>query len=126
MRPILIFVYNRNAQNYNPDKQLKINDVKKIYILFFLLTLALTINANPIPIPTIEISELCFDESGKWKLELEYFYINPDGYTFDSIFIFSSMDTAKVADFLLTGQIGQFVLTADSLTADFRINRLGD
>lgn len=100
--------------------------MKKIYILFFILRLALTINANPIPIPTIEISELCFDESGKWKLELEYFYINPDGYTFDSIFIFSSMDTAKVPDYLLTGQIGQFVLTADSLTADFRINRLGD
>jgi hypothetical protein len=100
--------------------------MKKIYILFFILTLALTINANPIPVPTIEISELYFDESDNWKLELGYSYINPEGYTFDSIFILSSADTAKIADYFLTGEIGQFVITTDSLTTDFRINRLGD
>jgi hypothetical protein len=100
--------------------------MKKIYILFFLLMLALTINANPIPVPTIEISELYFDESDNWKLELGYSYINPEGYTFDSIFILSSADTAKIADYFLTGEIGQFVITTDSLTTDFRINRLGD
>lgn len=100
--------------------------MKKIYILFFLLTVGLIIKANPIAIPTIEISELYFDESDNWKLELGYFYINPEGYTFDSIFIYSLMDTAKVPDYYLTGEIGQFVLTVDSLTSNFRINRLGD
>jgi len=100
--------------------------MKKIYILFFLLTIGLAINANPIAVPTIEITELYFDESDNWNLELGYFYIEPEGYTFDSIFIYSSMDTVKVADYYLTGEIGQFVITADSLSSNFRINRLGD
>ena len=30
-------------------------------------------NANPIPVPTIEISELYFDASGEWTLELGYY-----------------------------------------------------
>ena len=100
--------------------------MKKIWILFLLFTIGLSINANPIALPTIEISELYFDESDNWKLELGYFYINPEGYTFDSLFISSSEDTAKLADYLLIGEMGQLVLTPDSLTTNFRINRLGD
>jgi hypothetical protein len=100
--------------------------MKKIYTVVITLIVGLSIYANPIPVPTIEMSELFFDETDNWKIELGYNYIDPDGYTFDSIFLYSSKDTVKVPDYTLTGEMGQFVLTIDSLNSNFRINRLGD
>ena len=109
-----------------PNKQLKPNNMKKIYILFFLLTAGLTINANPIALPTIEISELYFDESGNWKLELGYYEVNQNGFTIDSIFLYSSTDTIKLPTYEFLGSTGVMVITADSLDSDFQINRLAD
>ncbi|MEA4841126.1 MAG: T9SS type A sorting domain-containing protein [Bacteroidales bacterium] len=100
--------------------------MKKFYILISSLIVGLSIYANPIALPTIGISELYFDDSDNWKVELEYYAINPEGFTFDSIFFYSSIDTAKIPDYILTSETGQVVLTIDSLNSNFSINRLGD
>ncbi len=100
--------------------------MKKIYILFFLLTVGLIIKANPIALPTIEISELYFDESGNWKLELGYYEVNQSGFTIDSIFLYSSTDTIKLPIYEFLGSTGVMVITADSLDSEFQINRFAD
>lgn len=100
--------------------------MKKIYILFFLLTVGLIIKANPIALPTIEISELYFDEAGNWKLELGYYEVNQNGFTIDSIFLFSSTDTIKLPTYEFLGSTGVMVITADSLDSEFQINRIAD
>jgi hypothetical protein len=100
--------------------------MKKIYVLLLLLTVGLTINANPIALPTIEISELYFDESGSWKLELGYYEVNQNGFTIDSIFLYSTTDTIKLPTYEFFGSTGVMVITADSLDSEFQINRLAD
>lgn len=100
--------------------------MKKIYILFILLTVGLTINANPIALPTIEISELYFDESGNWKLELGYYEVNQNGLTIDSIFLYSTTDTIKLPTYEFLSSTGIMVITVDSLDSGFQINRFAD
>lgn len=100
--------------------------MKKIYILFSLLATGLFINANPIALPTIEISELYFDESGNWKLELGYFAANQEVFPIDSIFIYSTSDTVKLPTYEFLGSTGLFVITLDSLDSDFIIKRYAD
>lgn len=100
--------------------------MKKIYTLFSILIIGLNIYANPIALPTIEISELYFDESGKWKLELGYYEVNQPGLKIDSIFLYSTTDTIKLPSFKFNGSTGVFVITADSLDTDFHIKRYAD
>ena len=100
--------------------------MKKIYVLFFLLTVGLTINANPIALPTIEISELYFDESDNWKLELGYYEVNQNDLTIDSIFLYSTTDTIKIPTYEFISTTGVFVITADSLDSEFHIKRFAD
>ncbi len=101
--------------------------MKKIYLLFFLLTAGLTIYANPIQTPEIQISELYFDNLNNWQLELEYLFIDePNGITIDSIFLYSTTDSVKLPSYAFIGSEGIFVITADSLTSDFHIKRFGD
>ena len=100
--------------------------MKKIYILFFLLTVGLTINANPIALPTIEISELYFDESDNWKLELVYYGINQEAFPIDSVFLYSTTNTIKLPAFNFLGTTGVIVVTLDSLDSDFIIKRYAD
>ncbi len=100
--------------------------MKKIYTLFFLLTVGLIIKANPIALPTIEISELYFNEYGNWKLELGYYEVNQNGFAIDSILLYSTTDTIKLPNYEFLGSTGLVVITADSLDLEFQINRLGD
>ncbi|MBN1639239.1 MAG: T9SS type A sorting domain-containing protein [Ignavibacteriales bacterium] len=100
--------------------------MKKIYILFSLLTVGLIIEANPIALPTIEISELYFDESDNWKLELGYYEVNQAGFPIDSIFIYTTTDTVKLPAYEFLGSTGVFVITLDSLDSDFIIKRYAD
>ena len=100
--------------------------MKKIYVLFFLLTVGLTINANPIALPTIEISELYFDESDNWKLELGYYDVNQNGFTIDSIFLYSTTDTIQIPTYEFISTTGVFVITADSLNSEFHVKRFAD
>jgi hypothetical protein len=100
--------------------------MKKIYTSLILMTIGLKIIANPIALPTIEISELLFDISNNWKLELGYYEVNQNGLTIDSIFIYSTTDTIKLPTYPFIGSIGVFVITNDSLDTDFQIKRQGD
>ncbi len=50
----------------------------------------------------------------------------PEGFIFDSVFIFSVSDTVKLPDYKFEGEYGVFVLTQDSLDANFHINPEGD
>lgn len=90
------------------------------------MTIGLKIIANPIALPTIEISELLFDISNNWKLELGYYEVNQNGLTIDSIFIYSTTDTIKLPTYPFIGSTGVFVITNDSLDTDFQIKRQGD
>ncbi len=100
--------------------------MKKICILFFLITFGLTIKANPIALPTIDISELYFDESNNWKLELGYYEVNQEGFPIDSVFLYSTTDSIKLPTYEFLQSTGVFVITADSLDSEFIINRYAD
>jgi len=100
--------------------------MKKIFTSFWALIIGVSIYANPIPVPLIEISELFFDESNNWKLELLYYNVDPDGLTFDSIFLYSTIDTVQLPSYRFTESIGLLVVTADSLDYEFKINRHAD
>lgn len=88
------------------------------------------IKANPIALPTIEISELYFDNSGNWKLELQYCNYDFIPTSFDSVFIYSSTDTAKIPsnffEFETTIETAFIIITKDSLNSEFNIDKFGN
>jgi hypothetical protein len=100
--------------------------MKNICTLIFLIVVGSGIYANPIPLPTIEISELYFDDSGNWKLELGYYDVDQNEFTLDSIFLYSSSGTVKLPAYEYTGSTGVLVITKDSLDTDFIIKRYAD
>ena len=100
--------------------------MKKIYFIILIFSLGFKSLANPLPSPIVEISELYFDESGNWKLELSYDYFYSDLTNIDSLIIYSSTDTAKLTSIKTPVYKGVFVVTNDSLNKDFEINRFGD
>ena len=100
--------------------------MKKIFILSVLLIGGFTIKANPIALPTIEISELYFDASDHWTIELGYDHVNQAELTIDSIFLYSTTDKIKLPLYEFPGSAGVFVITADSLDSEFQINRFAD
>ena len=84
------------------------------------------ISANPIALPAIEISELYFDETGAWKIELAYYGFGQEGLAVDSIYLFSTTSAVKLPSYEFGGSSGVLVVTADSLAADFNVGRLAD
>jgi len=100
--------------------------MKKIYFIIILTITGLSIYANPIAEPTISISELYFDDSDNWKLELEYSGTNQSILTIDSVFLYSTSDTIILPKYNYIGSKGVFVITKDSLGSDFIIKRYAD
>lgn len=100
--------------------------MKKVFAIFFTLVIGLCANANPVGLMPIEISELFFDDSGNWKLELRYYNYRLYGIPVDSIFLYSSSHTAQLPLYEFTDYEGEFVITADSLDAEFHISRFAD
>ena len=100
--------------------------MKKIHLLIFSLLMGLTGYANPIALPAIGISELYFEESGDWKLELEYIEGSQDNMIIDSIFLSSITDTVELTEFEFSENTNLLVITEDSLDSDFTIARYGD
>lgn len=100
--------------------------MKRIFVLLLTLGPGLSIYSNPITLPTIEISELCFDESDNWKLELRYYFLNQEVFPIDSIFFYSTTDTVKLPTYEFPGSTGVIVITSDSLNSDFIIKRFAD
>lgn len=100
--------------------------MKKIYFLIFSLIIGFNSYANPIALPTIGISELYFEESGDWKLELEYIEGSQNDMTIDSIFLSSIADTIELTKFGFSENNNLLVITNDSLDSDFTIARYAD
>jgi hypothetical protein len=100
--------------------------MKYVLSLIFCMLIGSGLFANPMVTSTVEISELHFDSSGKWVLELVYYQYNPPNIPIDSIFLLSTKDSVKLQGFILEGNIGVIVLRNDSLDSDFEINHYGD
>ena len=102
--------------------------MKRFLIILLQFAIGLKLIANVVPIWEIMLSELYFDEAGNWKLEIEYLD-HPefsDELTIDSIFLYSSTDTVRVPIYSFFKKKDIYVITADSLGSEFRINRSGD
>jgi hypothetical protein len=99
--------------------------MRKILTLLILVTVIQINYANPIPVPTIEISELYFDASGEWTLELVYYEMT---LIPDSIKLFSTEDTVNLPPFTFpfNNNVEFLLITNDILPSDFNINRYGD
>lgn len=100
--------------------------MKKIFILTIAIFIGFGLFANPIPLPTVEISELFFNSDGNWILELGYYGLNQEQIQIDSMFLVSSKDTIILSKYILTGISGFIIITNDSLDSDFHINQYGD
>jgi hypothetical protein len=100
--------------------------MKKFIFLIILVSIGLSVYANPIAGSIIKISELYFDDSDNWKLELGYLGVSQNRIAFDSIFLYSTSDTVKLPIYKFIESRGVFVLTKDSLGSDFIIKRYAD
>ncbi len=100
--------------------------MKPILAFLVLMIFGLKIIANPIALPTLEISELYFENSGEWILEIAYYDESQTGIQIDSMFLYSTEDSVKLHSYTLTGIVGVFVITPDSLDSEFTIKRNGD
>lgn len=100
--------------------------MKKICSVLILVLFGLSIHANPIALPTIEISELYFDDFDNWILELGYYEVDQNEFTVDSIFIYSSLGNIKLPSYEFTGNAGVLVITKDSFDGDLIIQRFAD
>jgi len=104
--------------------------MKKLILVIIALAGFTVLNANPLisPPPSIGFSELGFDSSGKWILEIKYTNIfNNNTYIpVDSIFISTSTGRAKLKNFKFTGLVGLIMVSKDSLTNNVTINPVGD
>lgn len=101
--------------------------MKKIAFLIVVIISGLNVYANPIVEMVVEITELYFDDSDNWKLELDYYYNKHDvEITIDSVFLYSSSDSVKLPKYNFTDSTGIIVITKDSLGRDFIINRFAD
>lgn len=100
--------------------------MKNLLSLFVMGLFGLSLNANPIMLPTIEISELYFESPGVWKLEF-YYYRDEEVYVaVDSVFLISPRNEVKLQNLNFEGNNMLFVITQDSLDVDFPIYAVGD
>ncbi len=100
--------------------------MKKIYTFLILTVMGLNLSANPVAMPTVEISELYFDTALGWQIELVYLYADQENMPIDSIFICSSSGMSKIKNFTINGESGFIVITKDSLENQIEINQTGD
>lgn len=100
--------------------------MKRILIATVGLLILMRVLANPIATPYLEISELYFEESGDWILELGYYEINQQDFPIDSILLISSTDTVRLSGYTFNGIQGFIVLRNDSFAHGFNIKPTGD
>ena len=104
--------------------------MKKILISFWGLAITLFLQANPLPSPSIAVSELMFDTENNWIIELKIFNGYPSMFDeCDSICLSSSSEKAKLEKYTINLDIygsGFLVVRNDSLASDLHINQLGD
>jgi len=104
--------------------------MKKTLLIIFALACFTISKANPLPSPppSIILSELAFDNNGKWIIELLYVdqHNGSSQYPVDSVFITSSTGKSKLKGFKSGGYTRLIMVRNDSLFSNLNINPLGD
>ena len=99
--------------------------MKKLLVFCIALICWFPVHANPLLSPEITVSELMFDSTGNWVIELAYQHVTP-GLPITNIWIRSVAGEAQLKPIVLTDQSGILVVTNDSLTTPLAINPLAD
>lgn len=99
--------------------------MKKIIVLSLIMLAAKLINANPIILPGLVLSELKFNENNNWVIELYYFDVN-EGMWIDSIWIKSDSGIAKLKRVEIHENHGLLLVENDSLDSNLTINPVND
>lgn len=94
--------------------------MKKLLLILQIFIIGIVLRANPLPVPSIALSELIFDSGGKWTIELQYFNAGKDA--FDSIWIKTSSGTSTIKKFEIIGSSGVIIIRNDSLVSPLNIN----
>lgn len=84
------------------------------------------IRANPLPSPSVDISEIYFDDNGKWVIELLYSDAQQDRLPIDSIWIEATSGISRIKRFNITYTKGLIIVRNDSLLSPLTINPLKD
>lgn len=96
--------------------------MKKNLLFITALFCVKIIMANPVASPSITLSELAFDNDGKWVIELFYADINKNYMPIDSIWIKTSSGISRVKRFNIIGSEGVIVIRNDSMLSNLSIN----
>jgi hypothetical protein len=96
--------------------------MKKLLLTINTLLIITILRANPIPMPSVVLSELYFDTNGEWVIELQYSNTYQDLMPIDSIWIKSNSGTSKIKRFNINGSEGIIVIRNDSLISNLIIN----
>lgn len=99
--------------------------MKKLLLVIIALVGITILKANPIVTPGIGLSEVKFDQNGKWTLELEYFYTD-SSIPIDSVWVKSNSGEAKLKNLKIVGSRGILLVESDSLNSPLTINQLSD
>jgi len=100
--------------------------MKKFFLTLIFLFIILILRANPLSSPTVSLSEIYFDDNGKWVIELQYTDAQQDRVPIDSIWIESKSGISKIRRFNITGSTGLIIVRNDSLLSPLTINSLND
>lgn len=97
---------------------------KNLLTIFTFLSISF-LSANPLVAPGVALSELKFNDNGKWIMELQYFYTSSN-ILIDSIWIKSNSGIAKLKHFQIVGESGILLVENDSLNSSLNINSTCD
>lgn len=100
--------------------------MKRILSLLAALFTIVILKANPIMLPSVDLSELYFEEPGKWVIELQYADANQNLISIDSIWIQTSAGISAVKRFTITGKTGLIIVRNDSLSSSLKIDPAND
>jgi hypothetical protein len=100
--------------------------MKKFLLTLNVLFIIVTLRANPQPTPRVSLSEIYFEDNGKWVIELQYSDAQINGMAIDSIWIESSSGISKIRRFNITGSRGLIIVRNDSLLSPLTINPIKD
>jgi hypothetical protein len=101
--------------------------MKRVLIVAIAVTTYFIMLANPITKPWVQISELCFDDSG-WTVEVGFYELLPQGwYPFDSLRLRSSTGSVTLKQLALPDSGDQLiVIKQGDFSPTIDINKLGD
>ncbi|MCL2597316.1 MAG: T9SS type A sorting domain-containing protein [Paludibacter sp.] len=98
--------------------------MKRFFLPIMLFISILRVVANPLPVPSVEISELQFGADGSWILEIA---VSPVGAnSIEAIWIKSNSGKSMIQNFVDDGSYKLLVVENDNLATPLTINPLQD